>query len=126
MNLATQDKEKIEKIFEKENSAMVNQDLAALKEIIAPEAILTHITGAEQSWDEWLKQIKIGRMRYKKSVLKRIVINIIDDNHASAIVQNLVTARIYGFTNDWILQSANQLIKRDGKWIITSSKASLA
>lgn len=65
-------------------------------------------------------------MRYKKSVLKRIVINIIDDNHASAIVQNLVTARIYGFTNDWILQSANQLIKRDGKWIITSSKASLA
>lgn len=49
MNSATQDKEKIEKIFEKENSAMVNQDLAALKEIIAPEAILTHITGAEQS-----------------------------------------------------------------------------
>lgn len=126
MDLATQDKKEIEKIFEKENRAMVEQDLTALKEIIAPEAILTHITGAEQSRDEWLKQIKIGRMRYKKSVLKRIVINLIDDDHASVAVQNLVTARIYGFTNDWMLQSANQLVKREGKWIITSSKASLA
>ncbi|WP_285818141.1 nuclear transport factor 2 family protein [Lactobacillus taiwanensis] len=126
MDLATQDKKEIENIFKKENRAMVEQDLTALKEIIAPEAILTHITGAEQSRDEWLKQIKIGRMRYKKSVLKRIVIQLIDDDHASAVVQNLVTARIYGFTNDWMLQSANQLIKREGKWIITSSKASLA
>ena len=123
MDLATQDEKEI---FKKENRAMVEQDLTALKEIIAPEAILTHITGAEQSRDEWLKQIKIGRMRYKKSVLKRIVIQLIDDDHASAVVQNLVTARIYGFTNDWMLQSANQLIKREGKWIITSSKASLA
>ncbi len=126
MDLATQDKKEIENIFKKENRAMVEQDLTALKEIIAPEAILTHITGAEQSRDEWLKQIKICRMRYKKSVLKRIVIQLIDDDHASAVVQNLVTARIYGFTNDWMLQSANQLIKREGKWIITSSKASLA
>ncbi|MEY8530608.1 MULTISPECIES: nuclear transport factor 2 family protein [Lactobacillus] len=126
MDLATQDEKEIENIFKKENRAMVEQDLTALKEIIAPEAILTHITGAEQSRDEWLKQIKIGRMRYKKSVLKRIVIQLIDDDHASAVVQNLVTARIYGFTNDWMLQSANQLIKREGKWIITSSKASLA
>ena len=126
MDLATQDKKEIENIFKKENRAMVEQDLTALKEIIAPEAILTHITGTEQSRDEWLKQIKIGRMRYKKSVLKRIVIQLIDDDHASAVVQNLVTARIYGFTNDWMLQSANQLIKREGKWIITSSKASLA
>ena len=126
MDLATQDKKEIENIFKKENRAMVEQDLTALKEIIAPEAILTHITGAEQSRDEWLKQIKICRMRYKKSVLKRIVIQLIDDDHASAVVQNLVTARIYGFTNDWMLQIANQLIKREGKWIITSSKASLA
>ncbi len=110
MDLATQDEKEIENIFKKENRAMVEQDLTALKEIIAPEAILTHITGAEQSRDEWLKQIKIGRMRYKKSVLKRIVIQLIDDDHASAVVQNLVTARIYGFNGRLLGSSLEYLL----------------
>ncbi|GAA3630739.1 nuclear transport factor 2 family protein [Lactobacillus hamsteri] len=127
MNNITQTAEDlIRETFAKENDGMINQDLDLLKEVIAPDAILTHITGAEQSRDEWLRQIKIGRMRYKKSILQKVAITILDENHAHAIVQNLVTARIYGFTNDWLLQSDNQLEKRNGNWVITGSKASLA
>ena len=48
----------------KQVKGMIDGDLDLLKEVISPDAVFYHITGAKQSRDEWLRQIKLGRMHY--------------------------------------------------------------
>ena len=48
----------------KQVKGMIDGDLDLLKEVISSDAVFYHITGAKQSRDEWLRQIKLGRMPY--------------------------------------------------------------
>lgn len=114
----------VAKVVRSETTAMINQDVNSLKKLIAPDAKFFHITGAEQSRDEWLQQIKIGRMHYFGSKEELFQVAMKDD-HAEVISRNQLDARIYGFRNTWPLQSRTQLKKINGQWLITESRASM-
>lgn len=122
--MATTDEKTIAQLVRKETTAMINQDVDTLKKIISPNARLFHITGVEQSRDEWLNQIKRGRMHYfgSKEELFQVVVK---GNHAEVISRNRLDARIYGFRNTWPLQSQTELEKINDQWLITESHASM-
>lgn len=50
------------------NQAMIDRDVDALDRLLADDFTATHITGYEQSKQEWLEQIASGQMRYHGSV----------------------------------------------------------
>lgn len=122
--MATTDEKMIAQLVRTETTAMINKDIDTLKKIIAPTAKLFHITGVEQSRDEWLSQIKLGRMHYfgSKEELFQVVVK---GNHAEVISRNQLDARIYGFRNTWPLQSQTKLEKISDRWLITESHASM-
>ncbi|MGN1283621.1 MAG: nuclear transport factor 2 family protein [Limosilactobacillus sp.] len=122
--MATTDEETIAQLVRAETTAMINKDIDTLKKIISPTAKLFHITGVEQSRDEWLNQIKLGRMHYfgSKEELFQVVVK---GNHAEVISRNQLDARIYGFRNTWPLQSRTKLEKIGDRWLITESHASM-
>ena len=61
----------------KQVKGMIDGDLDLLKEVISPDAVFYHITGAKQSRDEWLRQIKLGRMHYfgSREILMQATVN---------------------------------------------------
>lgn len=122
--MAATDEKAIAQLVRTETRAMISKDIDTLKKIIAPTAKLFHITGVEQSRDEWLNQIKRGRMHYFGSKEELLQV-IVKGSHAEVISRNQLDARIYGFRNTWPLQSQTELEKINGQWLITKSRASM-
>ncbi len=123
--LKNKTEQKVAEVVRLQTKAMISGDIDTLKKIIAPNAKLIHITGAVQTRDEWLKQIKIGRMHYFGSREVLFQVTMIDDTHAEVVSRNELDARIYGFRNTWPLQSRAKVEKINGEWQIVESKASM-
>lgn len=125
MTIKISEEEKVATVVRQQVSGMVDGNLDILNKVIAPNAKFIHITGTIQSKDEWLKQIKIGRMHYFNSKEKLMQVEI-DGNNALVISRHELDARIYGFRNTWPLQSKTELIKNDdGQWQIVKSQAEM-
>lgn len=103
---------------------MIDRNTEALNKILDQDFTLTHITGYIQSKEEWFSEIETERMKYYG--YKEVKTSVkIDDDKATFIGQNLLDARIWGTRNNWRLQQIMNLEKRNGKWIILQSVASL-
>lgn len=103
---------------------MIDRNTEALNKILDQDFTLTHITGYIQSKEEWFSEIETERMKYYG--YKEVKTSVkIDDDKATFIGLNLLDARIWGTRNNWRLQQIMNLEKRNGKWIILKSEASL-
>lgn len=120
------DQEAVKKVVRAEIQGMLNKDINQLTTVLAPDAKLEHITGKVESRAEWLQQIKLGRMRYLDNQEVGLKVTIGDDGkQATAVTDNQLKARIFGFTNTWPLRSTMTLAKRDGQWLITNAKTAM-
>lgn len=124
MTTVLDEEQAVARVVRQQVKGMVAQDIASLKQVIAPDARLYHITGTVQSRDEWLKQIKIGRMHYFSS--KEVLFQVkVTGDQAEVIARNELDARIYGFRNTWPLQTRTKLAKVTGRWWITTAHSSM-
>ncbi|MGX7201752.1 DUF4440 domain-containing protein [Enterococcus plantarum] len=119
------DKQQIIRIYRQENQAMVEKDLPILKKILSDDMHLIHMTGYDQTKQEWLEQIESEQMRYFLSEEEAIKEIQIEGNHASFIGQNKVDARIYGSRNTWNLEMKMIFEKKAGAWVIVRQEASM-
>lgn len=119
------DKQQIIRIYRQENQAMVEKDLPILKKILSDDMHLIHMTGYDQTKQEWLEQIESEQMRYFLSEEEAIKEIQIEGNHASFIGQNKVDARIYGSRNTWNLEMKMIFEKKAGDWVIVRQEASM-
>ncbi|MBF7104349.1 nuclear transport factor 2 family protein [Pediococcus pentosaceus] len=124
MAVDLKDEEAVAQAVRQQIKGMLDKNIASLKQVITPDAKLFHITGDVQSRDEWLKQIRIGRMHYfnNREILFQVKVT---NGTAVVISRNELDARIYGFRNIWPLQSRIKLAKIDEHWLITESHASM-
>lgn len=102
---------------------MIERHTTAMNSILDEHYTLTHMTGYVQPKAEWFSEVNKESMKYysAKEVSHSVTIN---GNKATATMQNLVDARIWGSRNTWRLQQVMTLEKRNGKWIILKSVAS--
>ena len=103
---------------------MIERDTTAMNRILDKEYTLTHMTGYVQPKAEWFNEVIKESMKYYSAseVSHAVTVN---GNKATATMQNLVDARIWGSRNTWRLQQVMRLEKRDGQWIILNSVASV-
>ena len=104
------------------NRALVDIDTAALKALLAPDFVATHITGHEQSKADWLAQIGSGRMAYHHVEEESAALSFTGDT-AVLVTRNLVTATIYGSRTTWPLESTTTYTHHNGSWSIQRSAA---
>jgi hypothetical protein len=102
---------------------MIERDTAAMNKNLDEQYTLTHMTGYVQPKAKWFNEVIKESMKYysAKEVSHSVTVN---GNKATAIMQNLVDARIWGSRNTWRLQQIMTLEKRNGKWLILKSVAS--
>ena len=110
------------KVCKQLTELMIIRDTATMGKIVDERFSLTHITGYIQPKTEWFAEIESERMKYYS--FNEVKTNVkIDGDKATFIGQNILDAQIWGSRNNWRLQQAIQLEKRNGKWIILKSVA---
>lgn len=124
MEQQTKDEEQILALSRQFTQLMIDRNTVELNKIVDKYFTLTHITGYIQSKAEWFEEIEKESMKYYSA--KEVSHNInVSGNTAEFVQRNLLEARIWGSRNTWKLQQVMTLEKRDGKWIILKSVATI-
>lgn len=112
----TEEEKEIMALLERRNQAMIDRDVETLSSLMADDLILTHITGATQTKQEWLDEIAAESMRYYAIEMQDLSIRI-SGNQATATYVSVIEARIWGSHGTWRLNSNMALNKTDKGWL---------
>ena len=105
---------------------MINKDAAGLRSLMAEDYYLQHMTGVQQSREEFLRGLAGGTFNYYSADHDSIEVEIAEDGeHATMIGRSRVVAAVYGGGKGrWRLQGDFTLRKAGSTWQFTSSHAS--
>ena len=118
------DEEQIKELYRTYWNYMIDKNAEGLRNLMAGDYYLRHMTGVKQSVDEFLKGLLNGTFNYYSAEHDEIIVNINGDT-ATMIGKSRVLATVYGGgKNSWRLQGDFTLRKENGNWKLTSSKAS--
>lgn len=118
------DKQQIIALYHQMYKAMVEKDTATLDRIHAPEFVLIHMTGMHQSKQEYIHAIADGMLNYYSAEHEQMDVTVNNDR-ATLQGRSRVSAAVFGGgKHTWKLQLTFLLVKRDGQWLFTQSKAS--
>ena len=118
------DEEQIKELYRTYWNYMIDKNAEGLRDLMAGDYYLRHMTGVRQSVDEFLKGLLNGTFNYYSAEHDEIIVNINGDT-ATMIGKSRVLAAVYGGgKNSWRLQGDFTLRKENGNWKLTSSKAS--
>ena len=118
------DEEQIKELYRTYWNYMIDKNAEGLRNLMAGDYYLRHMTGVRQSVDEFLKGLLNGTFNYYSAEHDEIIVNINGDT-ATMIGKSRVLATVYGGgKNSWRLQGDFTLRKENGNWKLTSSKAS--
>ena len=118
------DEEQIKELYRTYWNYMIDKNAEGLRDLMAGDYYLRHMTGVKQSVDEFLKGLLNGTFNYYSAEHDEIIVNINGDT-ATMIGKSIVLATVYGGgKNSWRLQGDFTLRKENGNWKLTSSKAS--
>ena len=123
-NRTMDDKQQIIALYHQMYKAMVEKDTKTLNRIHAPEFVLIHMTGMRQSKQAYIRAIADGTLNYYSAEHEQMDVTVNNDR-ATLQGRSRVSAAVFGGgKHTWKLQLTFQLVKRDGQWLFTQSKAS--
>ena len=124
MNAQVAEKQQIRHLYETMYQAMVAKDTATLNRVHADDFVLVHMTGMHQSKQEYINAIADGTLNYYSAQHEQMDIQI-DGDQATLTGRSRVTAAVFGGgRGTWRLQLRFKLVKREGQWLFTESRAS--
>lgn len=104
---------------------MVEKDEAVLRQVLAPEFTLTHMTGMRQTREEFVRAVLDGTLSYAWAQHQGIVVRDVREAQAELVGQSLVRAAVFGGGyQTWRLQLRCRLVWRDGRWQVADAEAS--
>ena len=123
-DMTMNDKELIIALYHQMYQAMVEKDTATLNRIHAPEFVLVHMTGLRQAKQAYIQAIADGTLNYYSAEHEQMDVAV-NNEHATLQGRSRVLAAVFGGgRHSWNLQLTFQLVKRDGHWLFTESRAS--
>ena len=123
-NAQVAEKQQIRHLYETMYQAMVAKDTATLNRVHADDFVLVHMTGMHQSKQEYINAIADGTLNYYSAQHEQMDIQI-DGDQATLTGRSRVTAAVFGGgRGTWRLQLRFKLVKREGQWLFTESRAS--
>lgn len=118
------DHEIIEGMYREYWRSMIAKDSAALRELMADDYYLLHMTGVRQSPEEFIRGLMNGTFNYYSAEHDDIEVTVRGDE-AVLIGKSRVLAAVYGGRKtSWRLRGDFTLKKENGLWKFTSSRAS--
>ncbi|MBR0369650.1 MAG: nuclear transport factor 2 family protein [Methanobrevibacter sp.] len=104
--------------FVEYQQALIDKNDAKLDELMADDYILTHMSGKKQTKAQFIDEVMDGTLNYFKSVIHEPSILFDEDENATLISDVTLTARVYGASGAWTVDTVMDFKKINGKWII--------
>ena len=118
------DKERIRGLYREYLRCMIAKDADGLRGMMAGDYTLLHMTGVKQSAETFLKGLLDGTFNYFAAEHDSIEVTVAGD-WASMIGKSRVLAAVYGGgKHSWRLRGEFSLRKEEGRWKLSSSRAS--
>ena len=118
------EKDTIREMYWKYWSCMISKDVDGLRDLMADDYYLLHMTGVKQSAKVFLNGLLDSTFNYYSADHDSIEVSLNGD-HAIMTGRSRVMASVYGGRkSSWRLQGDFTLRKENGNWKFTSSKAS--
>ena len=103
---------------------MIAKDMDGLRGMMTEDYTLFHMTGVKQSAEVFLKGLLNGTFNYYSAGHDSIEVTVAGDR-ASMIGKSRVLAAVYGGgKHSWRLRGDFTLRKEEGRWKLSSSRAS--
>ena len=96
--------------------AMTDADIDTMREIISEDMIFTHMSGRQQTREEYFADIEKGRLNYFTIGIENPVIEINGDT-ASITYTSVLNANAYGARGTYRMSGTHHYERRDGEWI---------
>ena len=119
--------EELQKLYTDMYRYMIAKDIENLEAFLDNSFVLVHMTGMKQTKQEYLRAIKTGTLNYFSEELDNIEVKISGNKNDKAIIigQSRVNAAVFGGgRHTWRLELDINLIKKDGRWLMTEARAS--
>ena len=118
------DKSQIKEVYRTYWRYMIEKNADGLRGIMTEDYYLLHMTGVRQSKEEFIKGLLGGTFNYYSAEHDGIDVEIGGEN-AKMTGKSRVLAAVYGGGKHlWRLRGDFTLRKENGRWKLTSSKAS--
>lgn len=119
-----EDEEIIKELYIKLCDASIKKDKNTLLDILSDDYILVHMTGMNQSREQYIDSVLNGELKYFESKHESIEVNINGDT-ATIIGKTKTLASPFGMSKSWWrLRQDLEVKKINNEWKITKSKAS--
>lgn len=96
--------------------AMTDADLETMREIVSEDMIFTHMSGKQQSREEYFADIEKGRLNYFTIGIENPTI-VIDGDTATITFTSVLNANAYGARGTFRMSGTHKYENRDGAWI---------
>ncbi len=96
--------------------AMTDADIDTLRELVSEDRIYTHMSGMQQTREEYFADIENGSLRYYTVGIADPVIEINGDS-GSITYTSILNANAYGARGIYRMKGTHCCELRDGKWI---------
>ena len=96
--------------------AMTDADMDAMREIVSENMVFTHMSGMQQSREEYFADIEKGRLNYFTIGIENPVIEV-DGDSASVTFTSVLNANAYGARGTFRMKGTHQYKRQDGRWI---------
>ncbi|MBR1829626.1 MAG: nuclear transport factor 2 family protein [Atopobiaceae bacterium] len=104
---------------------MIERDVERLGKLLDDSFVLVHMTGRRQSKQVFLRCVANGMLAYFDEVEESCPVHV-DGDKATLVGRSLVEASPFGAgRTTWRLEQEISLVRRQGRWLMTRSVASM-
>ena len=96
--------------------AMTDADIDTMRELVSEDRIFTHMSGMQQSREEYFADIANGRLNYFSIGIENPVIKV-DGDKAQITYTSILNANAYGARGTYRMKGTHAYEKRAGSWI---------
>lgn len=96
--------------------AMTKQDTDTMREIVSEDMVFTHMSGRQQSREEYFADVENGSLRYFTIGIETPVVEV-DGDMASVHYTSVLNANAYGDRGTYRITGTHWYELRDGDWI---------
>ncbi len=96
--------------------AMTDADIGTLRVLVAEDTVFTHMSGKQQTREEYFDDIARGRLRYFTIGIEDPVIGV-DGDRATVRFTSVLNANAYGARGAFRMSGVHAWENRNGAWI---------
>ena len=122
IDLSALDAEQLEVLYQQAQycQAMTDADTDTLRELIAEDTVFTHMSGRQQTREEYLADIESDSLRYFTIGIESPAI-IVNGDMASITYTSVLNANAYGARGTYRINGTHWFEYKNGNWIAVNS-----